>query len=419
MKKLTSILVCIALMFSLGACSKGNNTDEESMPEKPPAFSVLHKQTKLKKHSQKGESVSFSESDFKNLIGEDIEYITVTALPDSESGSLMFNGCAVIKGQNLPSSQLEYLKFVPKASIETANFVFSCKSKSYSGEELTCEITFTDEVNSPPVAANSKLNAVSGIMCEGYLDITEPNSDEFTINVITYPTDGSVIIQSDGRVIYTPNNSFSGNDRLVYSVSDCFGNTSENATLDINVLKNESGLVFEDMKEDLNHFYAYSMCENDTMVYRQENGKYYFDPDAPVSKVDFLVMLMCTAKLDGDIVAVADSVISDDSGLSSGLKGYISAAAEKDLILLENGRFSPKADITFGESAYMIAAALNLPFRTSAEGDSKNASASAVISADIFDEEWEFESTISKADAAKILYRIQEYMSANNMSEKK
>jgi len=417
MKKLTSILVCIALMFSVSACSKGS-TDQESMPEKPPAFSVLHKKTKLEKHSRKGESASFSKSDFEDLIGEELEYITVTSLPDAESGSLMFNGCAVIKGQNLPAGQLEYLKFVPNGDIGSADFVFSCKSKSYSGEELTCNITFTDDVNSPPVASDSQLKAVSGIMCEGYLDIKEPNGDDYTINVITYPTDGYVTVQPDGRVIYTPEEGFSGSDRLVYSVKDCFGNSSETAILDIEVLKNESGLVFEDMKDNLSHFYAYSMCENDTMVYRCENGKYYFDPDAPVSKVEFLVMLMCASNLDADIVAVADSVISDDGELSSGLKGYISTAAEKDIILLENGKFSPKADITFADGAYMIAAALELPFRTSSDGESINASASAVRNADIFDEEWAPDAVITKADAAKILYRIGEYMSENNMSDK-
>ncbi len=418
MKKLTSMLVCIALVFSLGGCSKEKN-NEESMPEKPPAFTVLNKKTKLEKHSKKGESASFSEADFQELIGEKPEYITLKELPDAKSGSLIFNGNAVIKGQNLPANQLEYLKFIPNGDISSASFVFSCKSQSYSAEEFTCNITFADDVNSPPVASNCEMKAVSGITCGGQLDINEPNGDAFTINVITYPTDGYVNVYPDGRVVYTPEEGFFGNDRLVYSVEDCFGNVSQTATLDINVMKNQKGLVFEDMKEDLNHFYAYSMCEDETMVYRCENGKFYFDPDTPVSKVEFLVMMMCASNLDEGIVAVADSVITDDSGLSSGLKGYISAAAEMDILLLENGKFAPQSDITFADGAYMIAAALNLPFRTSSDGENVDASASAVCNAGIFDKEWKSDEVITKADAAKILYRIGEYMQANNMQNKK
>ncbi len=414
MKKLTSVLVCIIMLFSFCACSKEKPKDE-SIPEKPPAFSVLHKKTKLEKHARKGENAVFSESDFKDLIGESPEYITVTSLPDAQSGSLLFNGAPVIKGQNLPASRLEFLKFVPNGDVADASFMFSCKSESYSGEELVCEITFTDEVNSPPVATNSKMKAVSGIMCFCDLDIIEPNGDDFTINVITYPSNGYVTVNPEGRVLYTPEEGFSGKDRLVYSVRDCFGNVSESATLEINVEKNENQLVFQDMKENLNHFYAYNMCEDDVMVYRLENGKYYFDPDTPVSKVEFLVMLMCVSGLDSDIVAVADSIISDDEGLSSGLKGYISAAAQKELIMLENGKFKPDEEITFSDAAFMIAAALKLPFRTSSDGESLDASLNSVVSAGIFDKDCQGDEVISKSESAKILYRIQEYKIENNM----
>ncbi len=413
MKKLTSIILCILLVFSLFSCS-GDKPQNENAPPKPPAFSVLHKGMKLQKRAEKGQSASFTQQEFENFIGEKPEYIVLSELPDAESGSLLFNGCAVIKGQTLPANQLEYLKFVPKGDIESVSFVFGCKSESYSEDSFTCEIIYKEGVNSPPVASDCEMKTVSGIMCQGFLNINEPNGDDYTINIITYP-EGFVSVSADGKVLYTPKEDFSGEDRLVYSVSDKYGETSASAIMTINVAKNEKGLVFQDMMENPEHFYAYSMCQDDTMVYRIENGKYYFDPDSPVSKVEFLVMLMNSCGLDKDIVAVADSVISDDVGLSSGLKGYISAAAESGLILLENGSFNPKEQITFSDAAYMVATALELPYRTSADGNNINASVSAVCNADIFQKDWEISSGITKAQAAKILYKIQSYMSENNM----
>ena len=413
------IIIFLTLMMLISFCACTGESELPLSPDRPPALSLLQNQSTLIKQGEKGESASFSKSEFENMLGESLNYITVTELPESKHGALMFNGISVTKGQTLPASSLEYLKFVPNTDCKTAFFGFSCDSPSFDGRELKCEIVFTEGANSPPVVTDGDLKAISGISCEGTLRINEPDGDGYVINVISYPTDGYIDVYDDGRIVYTPKEDFSGTDRLIYTVTDRFGAESDRATVKISVEKNESRLVFSDMQEDMNHIYAHRMCRDDVMVYKYENGSYIFEPEKEVSRVEFLVMLMRVAKKDTDIVAVADSVISDDNGLSSGLKGYISAAAESGLIRLDNGTFSPYDPITVSDAAYMITSALNLP-KINSETASTNSDGtlSALISASNvgFFDSAEPSRVLTKSESAKLLCLVEDYMTENNMN---
>lgn len=415
MKKLL-IALCFVFMLLLAACDK---KPTEELPDKPPAFSILQSQTTLMKHQEYGENATFSADELHKFLGETTTYITVTELPDAEKGTLVFNGAAVIKGQSVPTDQLEFLKFVPTVDCKNAEFNFTCDGKGFIGETLECELVFGEGVNAPPVVKNGELKTVSGFTCEGKLSISEPNGDGYVINVITYPTDGFISVSADGNVIYTPKDGFSGSDSLIYTVTDNFGAVSEKATLTINVEKDESNLKFADMEEDMIHLYAHKMCKDNIMVYRFQDGEYYFDPETPVSKMDFLVMMMCVSGEDANIVAVADSAVRDDTGLSSGLKGYLSAAAEKGFIRLDNGRYSPKENITLAEAAFTVSNVLKLP-EAQSTNSSENENADyktlySAVKAGLIDVA-EPSKTLTKADVAELLSRVADYMEENNMN---
>ncbi len=420
MKKILLIMISLLLAFSLCAC--GGGEEEPEVSSKPPAFSVIQKQLKLTKHSEKSENTIFSKDDFSNLLGEDLSYITVTVLPQAEAGTLVFNGQSVAKGQNLPASQLGYLKFVPSGDIPMASFSFTCDSQSYQGSEIVCEMVFSDSPNSPPVANDSKIETVENISCFAKLNISEPNGDRFDVKVITYPSNGYLKLSDKGEIVYTPEKDFHGNDKMVFSVIDAYGNESQTATLSITVQENQSGIYFADMENMEEHLYAHKMCESEVMIYRYENGNYYFEPEKQVSKMEFLVMLMNVAELDTGITAVADSMVRDDNGLSSGLKGYLTAASEQGLLKLNDGMFSPKEGITFDDAAFMVLNALKLPLAGSASaGASDEVNAlSAVVNSGIIalDQDISGETVMTKAYTARLLWGIESYMIENNMKTK-
>lgn len=414
MKKPFVLIICLLLALALVSCADSGNAEESN--NLPPAFSILQKQLSLTKQSEKGVGVSFGKADFESLIGSEISQITLKTLPESSLGTLIFNGKAVVSGQILPADSLGFLKFMPNASTELAVFGFSCDNSYFGDKEIFCNIVFTDSPNSPPIALDSTVKTVEGIPCKTELAIAEPNGDEYTVKVITYPRDGYVTVEN-GIAIYYPNEDFRGSDTMVYSVTDRFGAVSETATLKIEVAKNESNINFADMQNNLSHLYAHRMCSNNVMVYRYENQSYYFDPEASVSRIEFLVMLMNVTGQDSDIVAVADSIVSDDKGLSSGLMGYLSAAAEKGLIQLENGSFSPKSNITVESAAYMIASALSLPNAFPEGTEDFRLSAMLAASDAGFFAELEPTKAITKAEAAELLCKIEDYMLANNMAK--
>lgn len=421
MKKIAIVLTVIFLLLSLVSCTGGDEGEEA--PDIPPGFTVLQKQQKMTKHSEKGENPSFSKEEFQSFLGEELGCITVTTLP--ENGTLVCNGSAVLKGQTLSAEELEFMKFIPNEECDAAFFNFTCDSKGYYGKEMSCDMVFTDGINTPPVASDGSMKTVEGISCYGKLSIREPNGDDYRVKVITYPSDGYVSVSEKGDIVYTPEEGFCGSDKLVYSVTDCFGAVSETATLKIQVEENKSGICFADMANDPLHLQAHKMCEENVMVYRFENGQYYFDPDQPVSKMEFLVMAMCVSGLDREVTAVADSVADDDTGLSSGLKGYLSKAYDCGLIKLENGKFLPKESITVAGAAYMAAKALDLPGiesdLVSADGENKVYDAvAAAVNAGILDIESvnaDPTAILTKKDAAGLLCRMVEYMEDNNIQK--
>ncbi len=419
MKKTIAVILSIMMAFFLVSCSSGNENVTENTYDRPPAFSILQKQLTLVKHSEKGETASFNKEDFKALVGEELTYVKVASLPEASLGTLIYKGTSVILGQTIPASTLEYLKFVPNGEIELATFGFSCDAQSLNGKEIKCEISFTDQKNLSPLVFDSTMKTVSGIGCESNLEINEPNGDSFTVNVITYPRDGRIKIEEGGRISYVPNPDFSGKDTLVYTVTDRFGATSERATLTITVEENESRLVFEDMQDSEDHLYAYRVCSQNVMVYRITDGKYYFDPEAAVSKIEFLVMMMNAAGLDTEIAAVADSAVSDDDALSSGLKGYLSAANEQNLIKLDNGAFAPFEKITVADAAYMISSALKLPEANSesVSTGSQDRTLSSILAANKagFFESLSPSHTLTKQETANALCRMIDYINENNI----
>ena len=60
------------------------------------------------------------------------------------------------------------------------------------------------------------------------------DGDAFTITNITAPTNGSVVVNSNGTFTYTPTANFNGSDSFTYTIDDGNGGT-DTATVSITV----------------------------------------------------------------------------------------------------------------------------------------------------------------------------------------
>ena len=67
------------------------------------------------------------------------------------------------------------------------------------------------------------------------------------------------------------------------------------------------------MDGNANHLSAYRVCSNDVMVYRVADGKYYFDPEAPVSKIQgrYRMRLWLKCNADKEFIAALRTVLDE------------------------------------------------------------------------------------------------------------
>ena len=418
-----SLLMCLSLLFCACSSDKKPADDADTMP---PGFEFIRKNISLDKKFKSGETGAFSKKDFETALGAEISYLTVSELPKEESGALIFKGHSVMRDQTLPADMLSYLRFVPAGTDKNCRFSFICDAVGYENKEIPCRVIFSERENLSPVAENSNIKTFENVSCEGKLKAFDPDGDQTSFSVTDYPSKGQLLIKDDGSFCYIPKEGFTGSDTLKYRVKDRFGGESEKAVISFAVEKNRSGINFEDMQGNKAHYDAIRMCENNVMIYRKENGKYYFDPEKPVSRMDFLVMLMCASGENADINAVADTAASDDLNLQTGMKGYLAHAVSKGIVKLESGRFMPFKGITAEDASYMVSKLLSLPL---CEGE-KFAEASemhewsapcyrAAVSAGIVCRacSGNVTQTLTKAHTASILARVSDYIKSNDMGK--
>ena len=334
--------LCLMLALILAFSLFACKSGGEEEERLPPAFGILSKQLTLRKYAESGKYVGFTGEEFERLYGTDVESITISALPEESAGRLIFGGAAVLTGQCLPAEKLGFLRFAPADGAKSASFCFT----------------------------------------------------------------GQARLKSDGSYVYYPKADYDGSDTLVYTATDKYGNASRTAKLDISVRENPTGLYFADMADDAAHYAAYRMCSANVMTYRRESGSYYFDPDTPVSRAEYLVMIMTVCGADTALAAVADSAASDDGGLSSGIKGYITAAAEKGIIRLENGKFRPYDTVTASEASFTAARLLSL----AGEDTLAAAISSGVVSAGT-----DGGKKLTKRDIADILASAADYITQSGL----
>lgn len=90
-------------------------------------------------------------------------------------------------------------------------------------------ITIT-AVNDAPIATNDTFNAYTAqpTTIEALANDSDvDNNLDITLNkVVTQPTNGTAIVQSDGTIIYTSNAGFTGSDSFTYSITDTDGLTA-------------------------------------------------------------------------------------------------------------------------------------------------------------------------------------------------
>ncbi len=120
---------------------------------------------------------------------------------------------------------------------------------------------------------------------------TDPDGDTLSVAETTTPADGSVIVNDDGTVSYTPVAGFSGTDTFDYTVTD--GIATDTATVTVAVANGTPVAVDDEATTGRNRPVDIAVLANDT------------DPDG-----DTLAVTETTTPADGTVIVNDDGTVS-------------------------------------------------------------------------------------------------------------
>ncbi len=323
-RKIVPLLLALALLL----CSIPLSSSAALLS---PALQVLAKEATLVKSGYVGQSLYFDASDFKEALGStDISVITVTSLPDEKTGLLKLASSRVEKGQTISVAVLDMLKFLPlDDSVTESSFTFTAGNAA-GGAEILCEIHLLEKKNEAPSLAISDFLSVStqmGISYFGTLTATDPEGDELTFRIVSYPKYGTLTLKdaSLGEYRYTPASNFTGKDSFTFVVRDEYGNYSRPTAVSIKVSKRDSTLVYADMKDNAACLASLILTERGLMLGRLSGDSLYFDPEKTVTRGDFTVLAMKAAGVSA-IEGLSDTCFDDNEKIPLEIRPYIATA---------------------------------------------------------------------------------------------
>jgi large repetitive protein len=167
-----------------------------------------------------GSVVSFpTAGNFIDLDGDALTF-TASGLP----AGLSINAAGVVSGT------------VDRNASQVNGGVYTVTVTASDGKGGTVSTTFTYTVTNPgPTAVNdtATTNEDTPVTVSVLTNDTDPDGDPLTVTTAS-AANGTVVINANGTITYTPNKDFNGTDTITYTISDGNGGTSQ-ATVTVTV----------------------------------------------------------------------------------------------------------------------------------------------------------------------------------------
>ena len=320
----------------------------------------------LAKNGPAGEVMTFSQTDFLTDGGE-LDAIVLSALPDSQAGTLTLGGQLLRVGDVISMSAVDGLRYTPKDAVgaSAAQFKFlPVFSDGSSGEEVSADLFLLAEENGAPVARDLELTTYKNVAVTERFDGVDPEGDLLTYHVVKKPARGAVTIQEDGTFVYTPYENKTGKDTFTYVAVDAVGNSSDPATVKVKIEKPDTKVTYADLDGHPAQKAAIRLAEEGIFVGECMNGSYFFQPDAPVTRSQFVTMVMDTVGMEA-LEGVERTGFADDESIATWAKPYVSSALKSGLIQGsrdEDGQvvFRGEGTVTTAEAAVLLDRALQV-----------------------------------------------------------
>lgn len=347
-------------------CSAQKN---EEIPVVSYGLGVLSARTDMAVSAPVGNEIVFSEDAFARALNlSKVNYVTVKSLPANTDGELLLGSTRIAVGQTVSAQNLPYMTFAAATDEVTHSyFTFTVNG---GATPMVCNLYLLDKTNyTPTVSMASDLSlsvsTYKGLSAYGTLSAYDPDGDELTFEIVSYPQNGTLTLtdRSLGSYVYSPNESYVGNDSFTYVARDKYGNYSASATVELKVELSGTSVTYVDMEGEKSYCAALALTKAGVMSGTQVGKQYYFYPEQSVSRIDFLVMAMHAAGIS-EVPDAATTVFADDKEIPDSMKGYVAAAYEMGYVSgsLADGIlcFRPHETITRAQAAVILSNIIGL-----------------------------------------------------------
>ena len=212
-----------------------------------------------------------------------------------------------------------------------------------------------------PTAQDVELRTYRGIPVQGQFLASDAEGEDMTFAVVDQPRKGTVTIQG-ADFTYTPNEGVTGGDSFTYAATDSAGHVSRPATVTVTIEKTKSGVTYADTQGSTAAAAAQHLAEAGIFTGAKIGDQYYFQPDAEVSRSEFLAMVMETA--GREVTPVTMTGFCDDESIPTWAKAYAAAGVTDGIVqgktTAEGAAFRGDQAITFNEAATVLDRVLDL-----------------------------------------------------------
>lgn len=284
--------------------------------------------------------------------------ICITGLPDPAAGTVLLGSRVLRAGDILTAQQLSKLTFRPLRTEEDAQAAISYLPIFENRVEKTAVMTIgiRGKEDKAPVAEDFSLETYKNLPNNGMLKVRDPEGQRLTFTVVRGPKRGNVEIQESGTFTYTPKKNKVGVDSFTYTATDPAGNVSRVATVTVQILKPTDARQYADTVGHSCRFEAEWLRNTGLFVGEQVGGNACFYPDKPISRQEFLAMVIKV--LDIPIDSAQTAQLPADT--PQWLKPYLAAAQRSGLTANWQTSGAMTDPITGAEAAVILQNALDL-----------------------------------------------------------
>lgn len=302
----------------------------------------------------------FTSTDFSE--NESLMGVCITHLPQPETGTIMLGSRVIRSGDILTADQLAQMTFSPlrTESDKDAQVSYLPIYENRVAPSATMTISIRGKEDKAPAAQDFALETYKNLPNQSQLKASDPEGEALTYTLVRQPKRGEVVLNTDGSFTYTPKKNKVGVDSFTYTAADPAGNVSREATVTIQIMKPSDSKQYTDTIGQPCRFAAEWMRNTGLFVGEKVGGEDCFYPEKPVSRGEFLTMVINALDIPTENVSY-EAIPSDTPDW---LKPYLAAAMRSGLTAglpeRESGSFCAYDHITGAEAAVMLQNALDL-----------------------------------------------------------